>query len=81
MGYFSNGSEGEGYEAEYCDRCIHQKPDDGGCAVWFAHLMHNSDQNSNEQLENALNILIPRRGICNEQCTMFIEEPVQCQTP
>ncbi len=48
MGYFSNGSEGCDYESHYCERCRHEKPDKGGCAVWLAHLIHNYDECNNE---------------------------------
>jgi hypothetical protein len=34
MGYFSNGTEGMDYEAQYCDKCVHQDgPTENGCAV------------------------------------------------
>lgn len=73
MGYFANGSEGDDYERRYCDRCLHQKPDDGGCMVWLAHALHNyrdcNDKNS------VLHLLIPRSAddLSNEACTMFAE--------
>lgn len=74
MGYFSNGTEGESYEAQYCSRCVHQKPDDGGCAVFLAHLLHNYDECNKD--DSILHMLIPRKkvGVGNEQCAMFYEE-------
>lgn len=55
MGYFSNGSEGMDYEARYCERCVHQKPDEGGCAVWLAHMLHNyRDCNDEDSVEGRL---------------------------
>ena len=74
MGYFSNGTEGAIYEELYCSRCIHQKPNDGGCAVFLAHLLHNYEECDNE--DSILHLLIPRKkdGIGNDQCTMFIED-------
>lgn len=74
MGYFSNGSEGMDYEAHYCSRCIHQKPDEGGCMVWLAHLLHNYKECNNKN--SILHLLIPRTtdGLGNEQCKMFIEK-------
>jgi hypothetical protein len=73
MGYFSNGCEGDDYEVRFCNRCVHQKPDDGGCMVWLAHLLHNYGQD--EKTEAVLNLLIPRSkdGAFNEQCAMFHE--------
>jgi hypothetical protein len=75
MGYFSNGSEGMAYEAQYCDRCQHQKPNDGGCAVWLAHMLYNYQECNNR--DSILHLLIPRSpdGLGNAQCTMFLEDP------
>lgn len=75
MGYFSNGTEGMAYEAEHCDHCVHQKPDDGGCAVWLAHMLYNyKDCNHKDSI---LHVLIPRdtQGR-NQRCTMFHRESV-----
>lgn len=74
MGYFSNGTEGEIYEGDYCSRCVHQKIDDGGCAVWFLHMLHNYDECNKPN--SFLHSLIPlvKDGIGNEQCLMFHEK-------
>lgn len=72
MAYFSNGTEGESYEAQYCDRCIHQKHDEGGCAVWLAHMLHNYDECNKP--DSILHLLIPRDGIWNRECKMFVEK-------
>lgn len=69
MGYFPNSDAGLAYEAQYCDRCVHQKPDNGGCAVWLAHMLFN--YGTADQAE-VLNVLIPRDGIVNLQCRMFV---------
>lgn len=71
MGYFSNGTEGESYEARWCDNCIHQNGPDGesSCAVWLAHLLYSYDECNNP--ESILHLLIPREGIDNQKCTMF----------
>jgi hypothetical protein len=71
MGYFSNGTEGAGYEETYCQRCIHFKPDDL-CPVWAAHLDHSYTECNNPN--TILNYLIPRKGVENLRCTMFIEQ-------
>jgi hypothetical protein len=77
VGYFSNGSEGEAYEAFYCDRCVHQLGPDGnsGCAVWFAHLLHNYDDCDNPN--SILHLLIPRSkdDLDNAQCRLFYLKP------
>lgn len=76
MGYFSNGSEGMDYEADYCDRCVHQNGPDGDsvCAVWAAHKFHNYKECNNK--ESILHMLIPRseEGLGNGQCLMFVED-------
>jgi len=72
MGYFSNGTEGECYTAQYCSKCAHMRgPDgDGMCAVWMAHMVKNYDECNNP--ESILHMLIPRKGIENLQCLMFM---------
>ena len=62
------------YEERYCDRCVHQRPDDGGCAVMFAHMMLNYDHCNDEG--SILHMLIPRSKdkLDNEQCLMFHED-------
>lgn len=71
MGYFSNGSEGMDYYEEYCSKCLHDK--DEGCVVWNAHLLFNYDECNKP--ESILHMLIPREGIRNLQCRMFIASP------
>ncbi len=77
MGYFSNGTEGMGYEEIYCSRCVHQNGPDGksGCAVWLAHLLFNYKLcNSKDEGAQILGLLIPRdEHAQNKQCTMFHE--------
>ena len=72
MGYFSNGTEGEMYQEKWCDRCLHRGDD--SCAVWLVHLTHNYDQHKDKILKLALDTLIPREGIGNGQCRMFLDE-------
>lgn len=71
MGYFPNGTSGGFYEEEFCSKCVHQKLDDGGCAVWHAHMMHNYKECNNE--ESILHMLIPRNkdDVGNKKCLMF----------
>lgn len=74
MGYFSNGTEGDIYEAQYCARCVHENKSDG-CPVMLAHVLHNYRDCNKE--DSILHILIPRtdNGF-NAQCAMFIERKV-----
>ena len=70
MGYFSNGTEGQMYEAEYCDKCIHN--DEEGCPVMGIHFLYNGDKD--EDIKTILDIFIPRKEIHNDKCTMFVEQ-------
>ena len=87
MGYFSNGSEGMDYQAAWCDRCVHGESDEGlYCPVWAMHLDWNSDQcrhgwdtttdpaviADSKAKDAALQYMIPRIGIWNGGCRMFI---------
>ena len=67
MAYFSNGAEGLDYEKQWCERCAHY-PD---CAVLLAHSQYNYEHCNNK--ESILHILIPRKGIHNEKCKMFMK--------
>ena len=35
MGYFSNGTEGDMYEAQYCDKCQHQDGPKAPKRIWI----------------------------------------------
>lgn len=77
MGYFSNGSEGDDYEHNYCSKCLHgpkaveARGSDDYCAVWQAHLFWNYDEYNKP--DSILHLLIPRaKSIGNERCKMFI---------
>jgi hypothetical protein len=71
MGYFSNGTSGALYEEQYCANCIHGQDHDKGCAVWDAHLVNNYDECNNEK--SILHQLIPRDGVDNKKCLMFMQ--------
>lgn len=70
MGYFSNGIEGADYQERYCSRCVHDKNQD--CPIWTAHLMLNY-QECNKP-DSILHMLIPRDGVRNLPCRLFVEE-------
>lgn len=69
MGYFSNGTEGMMYEDAYCNKCEHNTED--GCPIWLAHIAFNYRQK--KEVEEILNMLIPREGISNGKCVMYID--------
>lgn len=72
MGYFSNGSEGLAYEAEWCERCVHSGPNGKPCAVWGAHLLHSYGAEGSTR--EVLDLLIPpaASGVGNKKCEMFV---------
>lgn len=71
MGYFPNGSSGDKFREEFCQRCVHENPDDMGCPVWNLH----QDAEWLKVPREALDVLIPMRagGIHADKCAMFIE--------
>jgi len=76
MAYFSNGSDGDYYEAKYCDRCVH---DVDTCAVAELHLDWNYEAMADLTKAKALNTLWPRDSdaIHNAACRMFLPKPGQ----
>ena len=73
MAYFSNGTEGMGYEEKYCSKCVHGA-EDKFCPVWKVHFVFNYDQCNENKIKQILDTLIPRKEIENEQCSMFLAE-------
>lgn len=73
MGYFSNGTEGEMYEEEFCSRCVHYGEAGESCAILQVHAIWNYDQNRKDKKEirDLLDDLIPRLNDGNEECNMF----------
>ena len=74
MGYFSNGTEGSGYESKYCENCIHYNPH-GFCPITDIHQLYNYNLKNGSPGRTILDMLIPRsKGkLWNEQCKMFIQ--------
>jgi len=76
MGYFSNATEGDCWEADNCNKCAHAGgEDDPICPVMQAHLIY-AYQMCNEHENPAkviLDWLIPRNkdGLGNSKCAMF----------
>ena len=69
MGYFSNGTEGDFYQEEYCEKCEHGN---GECPVWLLHLTYSYKLCNTP--DSFLDELIPRsrEGCYNEKCKMFV---------
>jgi hypothetical protein len=79
MAYFSNGTEGEMYDRQYCDRCIHQAEEESTdeCPVKFLHMIDNYDQcgdsDRSKSVKLRLELFIPTgKDSFPEQCKMFI---------
>lgn len=70
MGYFPNGTSAEIYQSTYCAHCRNADPEHLGCAVWDAHMIHNYAECTND--DSILHMLIPRDGIENKVCAMFL---------
>lgn len=75
MAYFSNGTEGEMYQEQYCSRCWHDRNQD--CPIWLLHLNHNYDGANNPG--HFLHALIPNGEIAADgktfaRCNFFIEK-------
>ncbi len=69
MGYFPNGTSGQMYEEQYCNRCVNCD----GCWIWMIHLSRNYEDSGKP--DSILHVLIPRTEdkLGNEQCVMFKE--------
>ncbi len=68
MGYFSNGIEGDEYEAQYCNKCVHNL-EEFGCPVLELHLLYNYDECNNE--DSILHKAIPFEKGENGRCVFF----------
>lgn len=85
MGYFANGTEGEMYQARWCERCrnfgadkLSKETDTWGCPIWDVH-MHYAYDHAGEPRDSPVNRildnLIPREGVHNLECSMFTPIP------
>ena len=73
MAYFPNGTSGEIYREQYCERCIHDVH--RNCRVWLAHLVtrYSDKEHGVSEAGKVLNILIENNDdIGAKQCSMFI---------
>ena len=75
MGNFSNGTEGDCYEQEYCSKCRHFEtdPEKPGCPVMGAHFLYA--YGAKDATKEILDMLIPRDGAYNARCSTFIGMP------
>lgn len=74
MGYFPNGMSGEYYQEQYCSRCLNEDAEaERWCPIWNWHLLHNYEECNKP--DSWLHKLIPRDGVHNGQCVMFVERP------
>jgi len=69
MGYFSNGSEGCDFQAQFCEHCVHDINED--CPVLLLHLMWNYDavgEDKDDVKETALKVFISGSP---QRCVMY----------
>lgn len=86
MGYFSNGTHGDMFEAEHCAQCVHgeatRNPDaKDGCPVWLAHIFFAYEEcGTKSNAKHILDLLIEPRddGMFNE-CKMFAPTPTDAR--
>jgi hypothetical protein len=80
MGYFSNGTSGDMFEAEWCNRCAHEN-DEMCCPVMLAHILYAYELCNEDAAKNpgkhVLDMLIARAEPAVEQsgkqkCAMFL---------
>lgn len=70
MGYFSNGTEADYWEAKNCRGCAHND-EDKGCPVMLAHVLFSYEEcNSESNAKTMLDMFIPREGAFNGTCAM-----------
>lgn len=88
MGYFSNGTEGEGFVDNWCANCAHwTEPDDPKqCTIWMLHLCYNGEQHNSGMVKISKNLsmhgptlkemlgdLIRRETATRgQECTMYL---------
>jgi hypothetical protein len=82
MGYFPNGTAGEIFQAQNCDRCVHNvtDPDAPGCPVWLAHFLYSYELCNEEKHPGKviLDLLIPADST---RCAMLIERGTPTPPP
>ena len=72
MGYFSNSSDGMGYEDQYCSNCVHMNKE-YGCPCWDIHMLYNYEECNNK--ESILHKMIPMdaEGTCGK-CIHYVRK-------
>jgi hypothetical protein len=73
MGYFSNGTEGDIFVANFCARCIHGQNELEGCPVDDAHRLFAYEEcNNKSNAKTILDMLIERKPDLSNECKMFV---------
>ena len=69
MAYFPNGTSGDVFREQYCDRC--KWDNDESCPIWAAHLMYNYEECNNDK--SILHMLIKNTpdGLFADECYFF----------
>lgn len=69
MGYFCTKEARDEYRAVFCRHCQHAQ----SCVVWTLHDVHGDEQVRKPEIGAFLGMFIPRRGLGNDPCRMFVE--------
>lgn len=83
MGYFPNGTSAEAYMATFCEHCVNWRydvqTDTYGCPVMDLHMINNYAL-QDKSMQEALSHFIPRDGVANQQCQMFLpQDATRCR--
>jgi len=69
VAYFPNGTSGEVFRDQYCDRCKWDK--DQSCPIWAAHLVYNYDECNNNKSILHMRIKETPDGLYADECYFF----------
>jgi hypothetical protein len=77
MAYFPNSTAWECWATDNCFKCAHwpKDEDDEPCPIEMAHMLYNykqGDLGEDCPVRTMLDMLIPRNGIENRQCALFL---------
>ncbi len=70
MAYFANSTEGDTLTRQ-CDDCPLGQL---ACPILHVQMAHNYDQCSNEQLKQAMNLLVNEKGVCQLRPLLWSRE-------
>ena len=69
VGYFASARAQADYRWRFCEHCQHE----GQCPVWALHGIWGDLQCCDREKADVLGMFIPRNGLSNKPCLMFVE--------